>query len=266
MRKAAYACLITSVVTMILAIVVYTVAVGNRMFVIGTPPGVVAASLFGLVSAVSGICGLVLAVIQARGEQWSRPSLLCLGFNASYVGGIALLVVAGLVLQSHKEAESAAFMAKYEAQNRDEGVVTAKREIDGYLIGNLKQGVVLLPLWTFAPLTNRSLSNGFKIVGVYLPKSGDETRDKERDTIVYGMGNAAQALVGYLVKQGKIADAVILLEAMEEAHCPISVLRGKDLLGAKELRSELSAGAFKAEDYAKLLDENRAVAGYLTGL
>lgn len=268
MRTFSYACLITSVVTMTLAVVVYLVAVGNRVIVIGTPPGAMVASLLGLVSIVSGVVGLVLAIIHASSERWSKPALLCLGLNGSYVGGFVLLVVLGLVVQARQKADSAQFMAKYEAERRDEGVVAAKREIDNYLIGNLKQGVVLMPMSTFKPLTNRSLAfgNGFKIVGVYLPQTGDETRDQERSTIFYGMTNAVQTLVGHLVKQGKLADAVILLEAMEEAHCSISRMQGDKFMGAKELRAELSSGSFPAEEYVKFLDENRAVAGYLAGL
>lgn len=259
----AYLGLIISLVSLIIAVVIYAVTVGGHLIMFGTPPGAIAASLFILLSAASGLCGVILAFIHARIERFARPALICLCLNGGYVISVGLLVAAGLLLQMRQRADSTEIMAKYKEQSRDAGVVTAKAEIDNYLITNLKQGVLLLPMQTFKPLTNRALSNGMKIVGVYLPASGDETRDRERSIIHGGMGNAAQALLGHLVKQDKIADAIILLDAMEQAHVSAHRKDGEHYLWTADLRKELASGSFKAADYAELLDEHKVVAGFL---
>lgn len=259
----AYLGLIISIVSLIIGVVIYAVTVGGHLVMFGTPPGAIAASLFMLLSAASGLCGVILAVIHARMERFARPALICLCLNGGYVVSVGLLVAAGLLLQMRQRADSSEVLAKYQAQSRDAGVVTAKAEIDNYLITNLKQGVVLMPMQAFKPLTNRVLGNGMKIVGVYLPASGDETRDRERGIITGGMGNAVQTLLGYLVTQGRTHDALILLDAMEQAHVSAHRKDGERYLWTADLRKELASGSFKAADYAGLLDEHKVVAGFL---
>ena len=259
----AYLGLIISIISLIIGVVIFAVTVGGHLVMFGTPPGAIAASLFMLLSAASGLCGVILAFIHARMERFARPALICLCLNGGYVVSVGLLVAAGLFLQVRQRADSTEILAKYATVNRDAGVVAAKAEIDDYLITNLKQGVVLMPMQSFKPLTNRALSNGMKIVGVYLPASGDETRDRERGIIAGGMANAVQTLLGHLVKQDKIADAIILLDAMEQAHVSAHRKDGERYLWTADLRKELTSGSFKATDYAELLNEHKVVAGFL---
>jgi len=269
MGKLAYICLITSFVTLIISGVILGVTgatMGGRMFVIGTPPAAVAAGVFGLVSFVSGIAGIVLAILHARSERFSVPSRVCLALNGVYVGGIVLLVAAGLMVQSRQQAVSADFMVKYETKRRDEGVVTAKKEIDNFLIANLKQGVVFMPLRKLTALSPRTLSNGFKIVGVYLAKSADEIRDEERSIIDRGMHKAVTALVVHLVKRKLIPDAIALLEAMEEASVYNSWKVGERSLMVKDLRDELKSGTFAAGDQLEVDYGSEMIAGYLQSL
>lgn len=263
MLKLAYCCLLVSVITFIAGIAVYTGAVGGRVIVFGTPPGLIVASVCVLLALTTGLCGIILSILHARAAKYAASAVICLCFNVAYVISVALLVSAGLFLQSQQRDRGAELQAKYLAQERDEGVTTAKREIDGYLIASLKQGVVLMPMHTFKPLTNRSLGNGMKIVGIYLPASGDETRDRERTIIHGGLRNAVQTLLGYLVKQDRIADAVILLDAMEEASVSAYRKEGSTFLWTKDLRKELTSGSFKAANYAHLLDGHKVVAGFL---
>lgn len=266
MGKLAYICLITSFVTLIISGVIIGVSMGGRMFVIGTPPGVIAAGVFGLVSFVSGIAGIVLAILYARSEHFSVPSRVCLALNGIYVGGIVLLVAVGLMAQSRQQAASAEFMAKYETKRRDEGVVTAKKEIDNFLVANLKQGVVFMPLRKLTALSSRTLSNGFKVVGVYLPESADEIRNEERSIIDRGMGKAVNTLVVHLVKRKQIPDAIMLLEAMDEATFYNSWKVGERSLNVKELRDGLKSGTFAAGDQLEVDFGSELIAGYLQGL
>lgn len=266
MGKFAYICLITSFVTLLIAVVIIGVTMSGRMFVFGTPPGAIAAGVFGLVSMVSGLAGIVLAILHARTERYSVPSRVCLALNGVYVGGIVLIAVAGLIIQARQEARSKEFMAKYEIERRDEGVLNADKEIGNFLIANLKQGVVFMPLKKLAALTPRSLSNGFKIVGVYLPDSADEIRDKERSIIDRGMDKAVTTLVEHLVKRKQLPDAIVLLEAMEEAGLYNSWKIGERSLNVKELRTELQSGSFTDGDRLEASYGNEQIAGYLQGL
>ncbi len=266
MGKLAYICLITSFVTLLIAVVIVGVTMSGRMFVFGTPPGAIAAGVFGLVSMVSGLAGIVLAILHARTERFSVPSRVCLALNGVYVGGIVLIVAAGLIIQARKEDQSKEFMAKYETKRRDEGVVTAKKEIDNFLIANLKQGVVFMPLKKLAALPPLTLSNGLKIVGVYLPESADEIRDEERSIIDRGMDKAVASLVVHLVKRKQLADAIALLEAMAEAGDYTSWKLDDRSLDVKELRTELQSGTFTAGDRLEAPYGSEQIAGYLQGL
>ena len=266
MGKFAYICLITSFVSLIIAVVIVGVTMSGRIIVFGTPPGAIAAGVFGLVSMVSGLAGIVLAILHARTERFSVPSRVCLALNGVYLGGIVLIVVAGLVVQSRKEDQSKEFMAKYRAERRDEGVMAADKEIDNFLIANLKQGVVFMPLKKLAALPPLTLSNGFKIVGVYLPESADEIRDKERSIIDSGMDKAVAALVVHLVKRKQLPDASALLEAMEAAGIYNYWKLDERSLGVKELRAELKSGTFTAGDRLEASYGSDQIAGYLQGL
>jgi len=266
MGKLAYICLITSFVCLIIAVVIVGVTMSGRIIVFGTPLGAIAAGVFGLVSMVSGLAGIVLAILHARTERFSVPSRVCLALNGVYLGGIVLIVVAGLIVQARKEDESKEFMAKYETERRDEGVATAQKEIDNFLIANLKQGVVFMPLRKLAALRPRTLSNGFKIVGVYLPKSADEIRDKERYIIDSGMDEALTPLVVHLVKRKQLPDAIALLEAMEEAALYNSWKLDDRSLNVKELRAELQSGTSNAGEKLEMSGGSDQIAGYLQGL
>lgn len=266
MGKLAYICLITSFVTLIISGVIFGVTMGGRMFVIGTPPGAVAAGVFGLVSFISGIAGIVFAILYARSERLSVPSRVCLALNGVYVGGIVLLVVVGLLAQARQEDRSKELLAKYEVERRDKGVIAADKEIDNFLIANLKQGVVFMPLRKLAALSPRTLSNGMKIVGVYLPESSDEIRDKERSIIDRGMGKAVSSLVVHLVKRKQVADALIVLEAMEEATCFGHWKIEERSLDVEELRSELMSPNFTAGDRLDPTFGSAVIAGYLQAL
>jgi hypothetical protein len=266
MGKFAYICLITSVVSLIIAVVIMGVTMSGRMFVFGTPPGAIAAGIFGLLSFISGIGGIVLSILHARTERFSVPSRVCLALNGVYVGGIVLLVVAGVLVQSRQEAKSKEFLAKYEAERRDEGVINANKEIANFLIANLKQGVVFMPLNKLAALPPLTLSNGFKIVGVYLPKSADEIRDKEHSIIDSGMDKAVAALVVHLVKRKQLPDAIALLGVMEEAGVYGYWKLDERSLGVKELRTELQSATFTAGDQLEASFGSEQIAGFLQGL
>ena len=266
MGKIAYICLITSFVSLIIAVVIVGVTMGGRLIVFGTPPGAIAAGVFGLVSMVSGLAGIVLAILHARTERFSVPSRVCLALNGVYLGGIVLIVVAGLIVQSRQEDQSKERMAKYEAERRDEGVVAANKEIENFLIANLKQGVVFMPLEKLAALPPKTLSNGFKIVGVYLPESADKIRDEERSIIDRGMGKAVNAVVVHFVKRKQLPDAIALLEAMEQASNYQSWKIGERSLNVKELRAELQSATFVAGDQLETSYGSEQIAGYLQGL
>jgi hypothetical protein len=266
MGKLAYLCLIISFVSLIIAVVIIGVTMGGRMFVFGTPPGAIAAGIFGLLSFFSGIGGFVLSILHARTERFSVPSRVCLALNGVYVGGIVLLVVVGVIVQSNAEANNKKIMAKYEIERRDERVIAANKEIDNFLIANLKQGVVFVPLNKLAALPPRTLNNGFKIVGIYLPKSGDEIRDSERMIIHSGMDKAAAAVVVHLVKRKQLPDAIALLDAMQDAGGYQSWKIGERRLGVKDLRTELQSATFAAGDQVETPYGTAQIAGFLQGL
>ena len=85
MGKLAYICLVTSFVSLIIAVVIVGVTMSGRIIVFGTPPGAIAAGVFGLVSMVSGLAGIVLAILHARTERFSVPSRVCLALNGVYL-------------------------------------------------------------------------------------------------------------------------------------------------------------------------------------